>query len=40
MRGRELSGWLRVTDGAIADDAALQRWVELGTGYARSLPAT
>jgi hypothetical protein len=34
MRGRELSGWLRVED---AGD--LRPWVEIGVAYARSLPA-
>jgi hypothetical protein len=34
MRGRELSGWLRVED---ASD--LRPWVEIGVAYARSLPA-
>jgi hypothetical protein len=33
MRGRELSGWLRVEDAG-----ALRSWVEVGVGYARSLP--
>jgi hypothetical protein len=33
MRGRELSGWLRVED---AGD--LRPWVEIGVAYARSLP--
>ncbi|QIG45336.1 TfoX/Sxy family protein [Nocardioides anomalus] len=38
MRGRELDGWLRTTAEAVADDAALARWVEVGTTYAGSLP--
>jgi TfoX/Sxy family transcriptional regulator of competence genes len=38
MRGREMDGWLRVTDEAVADDDALERWVTIGTSYARSLP--
>jgi hypothetical protein len=33
MRGRELSGWLRVDD--VGD---LRPWVEIGVAYARSLP--
>jgi hypothetical protein len=40
MRGKEMDGWLRVTADAVADDGTLGRWVELGTAYARSLPAT
>jgi len=31
MRGKELDGWLRVTSDAVADDAALSRWVAVGT---------
>ncbi len=38
MRGKEMDGWLRVTSEAVADDAALQEWVRVGTTYARSLP--
>ena len=38
MRGREMDGWLRVTDDAVADDAVLVRWVERGLDYAGSLP--
>ncbi len=37
MRGRQMQGWLRVDD--VRADAELARWVELGTAYARSLPA-
>lgn len=39
MRGRELRGWLRVDAADVASEHELGRWVELGTGYARSLPA-
>jgi TfoX/Sxy family transcriptional regulator of competence genes len=39
MRGREMDGWLRVDPEAVEDDAALRRWVDVGVGYARSLPA-
>jgi TfoX N-terminal domain len=38
MRGREMDGWLRVAPDALADDAALARWVNAGVDYARSLP--
>jgi TfoX/Sxy family transcriptional regulator of competence genes len=38
MRGKPMSGWLRVASEAVADDAALARWVEIGTTYAASLP--
>ena len=38
MRGREMSGWLRVDDADVATKRQLERWVNLGAGYARSLP--
>lgn len=38
MRGRPLTGWLRVDTAAVAEDADLQRWVAHGVGYAASLP--
>jgi hypothetical protein len=38
MRGREMSGWVRVDDEAVETDADLQRWVDLGVRHARSLP--
>jgi hypothetical protein len=39
MRGREMRGWLRVAPEDLGTQEELSRWVELGTGYARSLPA-
>jgi hypothetical protein len=39
MRGREMDGWLRVDDETVRSDAELDRWVEVGVAYARSLPA-
>lgn len=38
MRGRAMSGWVRVAAEGVADDEELRRWVEAGVGYARSLP--
>ncbi len=38
MQGREMPGWLRVSADDIATDSELSPWVELGIGYARSLP--
>jgi len=38
MRGREMDGWLRVDRAAVEADEELRRWVEIGLGYARSLP--
>ena len=39
MRGRPMPGWLRVDPGDVRTGPELARWVELGTAYARSLPA-
>src|ERR1700749_2558315 len=30
MRGREMPGWLRVAAPDVADDAELERWVDIG----------
>jgi TfoX/Sxy family transcriptional regulator of competence genes len=38
MRGREMSGWLRVDSDEVREQPELERWVELGTTYAKSLP--
>jgi len=38
MRGRAMSGWVRVGEEAVAEGQDLNRWVEAGVGYARSLP--
>ena len=38
MRGREVAGWLRVDAADVRTRQQLQRWVERGLGYARSLP--
>ena len=39
MRGRAMTGWLRVDADALDDDAALRVWVDRGVSYAGSLPA-
>lgn len=39
MRGRQMPGWLRVDPDDVRTEPELARWVELGTSYARSLPA-
>ena len=39
MRGREMQGWLRVDSESLRSKPELAKWVELGTGYARSLPS-
>ena len=38
MRGREMTGWLRVGADGIRTKRQLARWVKVGTDYARSLP--
>ena len=39
MRGREMSGWLRVDSADVEADGALAEWVRRGASYAGSLPA-
>jgi len=39
MRGRTMRGWLRVDPEDVRTKRQLAKWVELGTSYARSLPA-
>jgi TfoX/Sxy family transcriptional regulator of competence genes len=39
MRGRQMRGWLRVDSDDLRTERQLAKWVELGTTYARSLPA-
>jgi TfoX/Sxy family transcriptional regulator of competence genes len=39
MRGRGMRGWLRVDAEDVRTKRQLAKWVELGTAYARSLPA-
>lgn len=38
MRGKELSGWIRVPPEAVSDDAELGRWVQVGVARAEALP--
>lgn len=38
MRGRAMTGWLRVGAEDVADDESLTEWVERGAAYAGSLP--
>jgi hypothetical protein len=38
MRGRPMRGWLRVGPERLRTGKQLARWVDLGVGYARSLP--
>ena len=39
MRGRPMTGWLRVDPGAVESDHDLRRWVDVGVARARALPA-
>ena len=38
MRGKSMRGWLRVDAEDVRTKRELAKWVERGTGYARSLP--
>jgi TfoX/Sxy family transcriptional regulator of competence genes len=38
MRGREMSGWLRVAAEDVRTKRQLEKWVSMGVAYARSLP--
>ncbi len=38
MRGRAMDGWLRVVPEGVKTKAQLQRWVDRGIAYARTLP--
>jgi len=38
MRGREMSGWLRVEAEGVRTKRQLRPWVTRGVAYARSLP--
>jgi hypothetical protein len=38
MRGRQMSGWLRLASDDVRTKRQLARWVTLGATYARSLP--
>ena len=38
MRGRAMSGWLRVSDEHIKTKRQLEPWVTRGVSYARALP--
>ena len=38
MRGREMDGWLRVSAEAVAEDAELARWAQVGVAQAEALP--
>ncbi len=39
MRGRPMQGWMRVDTEHLRTKRQLAKWVELGTIFARSLPA-
>ncbi len=38
MRGREMQGWLRIAAEGVRTKSQLERWVQRGVTYARSLP--
>ena len=39
LSGRPMKGWILVGTDGLKADAALARWVDVGVGYAASLPA-
>lgn len=39
MQGRKLAGWLRADDDHLRTKRQLKKWVDIGTAFARSLPA-
>jgi TfoX/Sxy family transcriptional regulator of competence genes len=39
MQGRPMAGWLRVAADDLRTKRQLAKWVDLGTAFARSLPA-
>jgi hypothetical protein len=39
MRGRRMDGWLRVARDDVHTKRQLEKWVEIGATYARSLPS-
>ena len=38
MRGRQMKGWVRVGADGVRTKRQLERWVERGVAYAKSLP--
>jgi TfoX/Sxy family transcriptional regulator of competence genes len=38
MRGREMTGWLRVSSDVVATKKQLTTWVKRGVAYAQALP--
>jgi hypothetical protein len=38
MTGRPMKGWIMVSSGGYASDAALKGWIDRSVAYARSLP--
>jgi hypothetical protein len=38
MRGRPMAGWLLVSQDALVGDEQLQRWVDRGATFVRTLP--
>ncbi len=39
MRGRQMTGWLRLEADGVETNRELRSWVERGVSFARSLPA-
>jgi TfoX/Sxy family transcriptional regulator of competence genes len=39
MRGRPMTGWLRIDAAGLVKEADLDHWAAIGVSYARTLPA-
>jgi hypothetical protein len=39
MRGKPMQGWLRIPSEDVCTKRQLSKWVDMGSTYARSLPA-
>ncbi len=39
MRGHRMSGWLRIDDAVLVDEAALRWWLNQALSFTRTLPA-
>lgn len=38
MRGKPMTGWLRIDPAGVAKESDLERWTAMGVSYARTLP--
>ena len=38
MGGRTMHGWIDLTPAAVADDASLEKWVDMAVSFVKTLP--